>query len=230
MLRNEMRVDPQAYAADIDIEFETGPRYRFGATTITQDAIDDSLVRRYLRYQEDEPFNATELLRTQFALDDSQYFSTVEVLPEDRDREKHIVPVSIVAEPNRRHRYQYGVGYGTDTEVRGTVAWENRRVNTSRSPLPHGNEGAPRTAQSLDARYIVPIGDPATEKFTLQLTGEHERLADIDDQTINFMPSIHARAPLLVRRAVLAARDLRRAAAHASRSSSRRAASTSRPC
>ena len=77
---------------DVDIEFETGERYRFGKTTITQDAIDESLARRFLRYHENDPFNATELLRTQFALDDSLYFSTVEVLPEDRDRDNHIVP------------------------------------------------------------------------------------------------------------------------------------------
>jgi len=189
MLRNEMRVDPQAFAANIAIEFETGERYRFGKTTIRQDAIDEPLARRYVRYQENDPFNANELLRTQFALDDSLYFSTVEVLPEDRDRENHIVPVIIVAEPNRKHRVQYGVGYGTDTQVRGTVAWENRRVNTRGHRFRTEIKGA-ATAQSLDARYIVPIGDPATEKFTLQLTGEHERRADVDDHTIDFMPNI----------------------------------------
>ena len=189
MLRNEMRVDPQAYVANVSIEFETGERYRFGETTIRQDAIDEPLARRYLRYQENDPFNASELLRTQFALDDSLYFSTVEVLPGDRDRENHIVPVSILAEPNRKHRVQFGVGYGTDTQVRGTVAWENRRVNTRGHRFRTEIKGA-ATAQSLDARYIVPIGDPATEKFTLQLTGEHERRADVDDHTIDFMPSI----------------------------------------
>ena len=189
MLRNEMRVDPQSYVANVSIEFETGERYRFGETTITQDAVDEPLARRYLRYQENDPFNATELLRTQFALDDSLYFSTVEVLPGDRDRENHVVPVSILAEPNRKHRVQYGVGYGTDTQVRGTVAWENRRVNTRGHRFRTEIKGA-ATAQSLDARYIVPIGDPATEKFTLQLTGEHERRADVDDHTIDFMPNI----------------------------------------
>src|SRR5689334_8310136 len=129
MVRSEMRVDPASHVADIDISLETGERYRFGATTITQDAIDESLVRRFLRYHQDEPFNATELLRTQFALDDSQYFSTVEVLPEERDKDEHIVPIAITAEPNRKSHYQFGIGYGTDTEVRGTAAWENRRVN-----------------------------------------------------------------------------------------------------
>jgi translocation and assembly module TamA len=189
MVRNEMRVDPASHVADIDISLETGSRYRFGATTITQDAIDESLVRRFLRYRQDEPFNASELLRTQFALDDSQYFSTVEVLPEERDRDEHIVPVSITAEPNRKSRYQFGVGYATDTEVRGTAAWENRRVNR-RGHRFRTEIRAAAVEQSLDARYIVPIGDPATEKFTLQLTGLNQRLADVDSRSINFMPNL----------------------------------------
>jgi translocation and assembly module TamA len=195
MVRSEMRVDPQAYTAEVDIEFETGERYTFGETTIDQNAIDEPLVRRFLRYQPGQPFDATQLLRTQFALDDSQYFSTVEVLPEDRDRERHTVPVIISAEPNRRNRYSFGVGYGTDTEIRGTAAWEDRRINT-RGHRFRTEIKASALTQSLDGRYIVPIGDPATEKFTLQLTGEHERLADIDDRSINFIPSYtHVRGP-----------------------------------
>ncbi len=187
MVRNEMRVDPQNYTANIAIEFETGARYFFGATTITQDVIDEALARRFMRFKENDAFNAGELLRTQFALDDSQYFSTVEVLPEDRNRETHIVPITITAEPNRRHRIQYGVGYGTDTEVRGTVSWEDRLVNR-RGHRFRTEVRAAALEQALDARYIIPIGDPAVEKFTLQLTGKHRRLADVDDRSLNFTP------------------------------------------
>jgi translocation and assembly module TamA len=195
MTRNEMLVDPKARVAQIHIDLETGERYRFGETSIEQRAIDEKLVRRFVRYQPDQPFDANELLRTQFALDDSQYFSTVEVLPEDRDRENHTVPVSITAEPNRRSRYQFGVGYGTDTEVRGTASWENRLVNR------HGHRfrtevRAATLEQSVDARYIIPIGDPATEKFTMQLTGLQERRADTDTRDIDFTPSFtHIRGP-----------------------------------
>src|SRR6187549_2841295 len=46
MVKNEMRVDPVARVADVTIEFETGSQYKFGATTIRQDAIDESLARR----------------------------------------------------------------------------------------------------------------------------------------------------------------------------------------
>jgi translocation and assembly module TamA len=188
MLRNEMRVDPRAHSAEVAIEFETGERYFFGATTITQDVIDESLARRFVRYKEGDEFNAGELLRTQFALDDSLYFSTVEVRPLDRDPTTHVVPVSITADPNRRHRYQYGVGYGTDTEVRGTASWEDRRVNR-RGHRFRTEIRAAALEQALDSRYVIPIGDPAVEKFTLQLTGKHERLADVDDRSLNFTPS-----------------------------------------
>ncbi|HTU67981.1 MAG TPA: BamA/TamA family outer membrane protein [Steroidobacteraceae bacterium] len=188
MIRSEMRVDPVSRVADIDISLETGERYRFGTTTIHQDAVDEGLVRRFVRYRQDEPFNASELLRTQFALDDSLYFSTVEVLPELRDTDEHIVPISITAEPNRRNRFEYAVGYGTDTEARGTAAWENRLVNR-RGHRFRTEVRAAALDQSADARYIVPIGDPAIEKFTLQFTGEHERRADTDDRNLDFMPN-----------------------------------------
>ena len=195
MTRNEMLVDPQARTARIHIDFETGGKYVFGETTFKQDAIDERLARRFLRYKPGQDYDATELLRTQFALDDSQYFSTVDVLPEDRNRDTLTVPIDITAEPNRPSRYQFGVGYGTDTEVRGTVSWENRLVN----PRGHRFRTELRAAaleQSIDARYIVPIGDPATEKFTLQLTGLHDRQADTDNRDINFTPSYtHVRGP-----------------------------------
>ncbi|MDF3020043.1 MAG: hypothetical protein K0Q92_1346 [Steroidobacteraceae bacterium] len=195
MTRNEMRVDPKTRVAQVYIDFETGERYRFGETSISQDAIDEKLVRRFLRYQPNQLFDATELLRTQFALDDSQYFATVDVLPQDRDREQHIVPVDITAEPNRRSRYQFGVGYGTDTEARGTASWENRLVNR-RGHRFRTEIRAATLEQSVDARYIVPVGDPATEKFTLQLTGLKERRADTENRDINFAPSFtHIRGP-----------------------------------
>src|SRR5207249_8899236 len=61
-----------------------------------------------------------QVLRTQFALDDSQYFSNLEVLPAEPDRTTRIVLVNIHADPSRRHHYSFGPGYATDTGARGT--------------------------------------------------------------------------------------------------------------
>ncbi len=189
LVRNELLVDPPTHTASVALELDTGVRYRFGATTIEQDVIDETLVRRYMRYAQDDLFDATELLRTQFALDDSQYFSTVEVLPEERDRNEHIVPVSIRAQANRRNRYSYGVGYGTDTEARGTLTWDNRRVNRSGHRF-RAELKAAAESQSLQTRYLIPIGDPAVEKLSFELNAGREELADLTTRSFDFRPSV----------------------------------------
>ena len=189
LTRSELRVDPAGYVAVASLHMATGVRYRFGATTLEQDTINEALARRFLRYREADLFDATELLRTQFALDDSQYFSTVEVLPGDPDREAHTVPISIRAEANRRDRYQFGIGYGTDTRARGTVTWDNRRVN-ARGHRFRIEAKAATAVQSLDARYVIPIGDPAVEKFSTRLTADNEELADIRARSLEFEPSV----------------------------------------
>ena len=112
---SELAVDPAARTARARISLATGERYRFGPTTIEQNVVRDSLMRRYLRYREGDWYSAEALLRTQFALDDSQYFSLAEVLPAERDRRSRVVPIRITAEKNRRHLYTISAGYGTDT-------------------------------------------------------------------------------------------------------------------
>ena len=189
MVRSELRVDPQAHTASATLELETGERYRFGATSIEQDAVDERLVRRFIRYKTNDPFDLTQLLRTQFALDDSQYFSNVEVLPGTADKSTRIVPVSIRADLSRRYRYTFGVGYATDTQERVTATWEDRRVNRLGHRFNVELEAAP-LAKSLKSRYIVPIGDPALEKLQFELTSEQQQLADVDAKSFNFEPSI----------------------------------------
>src|SRR5580704_3935354 len=81
MAASVLLVDPQKHTASVTLTLDTGTRYYFGETTIEQDTVKNSLVRRYLRYKEGDYFDMSLLLRTQFALDDSQYFATLEVLP-----------------------------------------------------------------------------------------------------------------------------------------------------
>jgi translocation and assembly module TamA len=190
LTRNELIVDPQSRKASIALEMQTGERYRFGATNIRQSAVNDALVRRYLRYKTGEPFDLTEILRTQFALDDAQYFANLEVLPGDPDRNAHLIPVNIKADPSRRNWYSIGGGYATDTGPRGTLTWENRRINTRGHRFSVLIQAAQVTKYHVQSNYIIPIGDPAVEKLTLQGVVEQRDLADVTTRSEYLQPGI----------------------------------------
>lgn len=187
--RNELLVDPAKLTAAVYLEMQTGPRYKFGATAIEQDAVEPALVRRFLRYQEGDYFDTVALLKTQFALDDSQYFSTVEIIPGTRDAETLTVPISITAQSTRRDRYSIGAGYGTDTRWRGTVTWDVRRVNR-KGHRARIEAVAANTERRLEGRYVIPVGDPALEKLSLEASASYEELADLEDELYELGPSL----------------------------------------
>ena len=176
---SELSVDPATHTARARLTLETGERYRFGPTTIEQNVVHNSLARRFLRYQEGDWYSAEALLRTQFALDDSQYFSLSEVLPGERDRVARVVPVRITSEPNKRHVYTVAVGYGTDTGARGTLGWENRRLNDHGHRLRAQVRGS-EIEDSVSLTYVVPWTDPALEKLSFELRAFDEQRADVE--------------------------------------------------
>jgi translocation and assembly module TamA len=188
LTENQMLVDTAARTAQLRLTLETGERYHFGAVSIEQSVIRPELMRRFLRFREGDPYSTTELLRTQFALDDSLYFATVEVLPVDRDREALSVPIRITAMPSRR-AFSFGPGYGTDTGVRGTLSFTDSRLNTRGHRL-FVEVRASAISRTFDTRYDMPMGDPALEKFSLQLVRREEEISVLDTTEISFTPSL----------------------------------------
>jgi translocation and assembly module TamA len=189
LLRNELQVDPVARRANVFLELDSGERYNFGATTLDQSAIRDAQLRRYLRYREGEPYDAGKLLRTQFALDDSQYFTSVEVTQGERDTATHSVPINISAK-TARNTYSIAAGYGTDTGVRGTLGWLNPHVNDRGHRLRLWWQ-ASQTKDNLNARYDVPIADPVLDKFSVQVLDQTEEVSTgVDTRELSVTPSV----------------------------------------
>ena len=189
LLQSELRVDPAALKADATLTLATGERYRFGATAIDQQVVDESLVRRFLRYREGDPFDQNLLLRTQFALDDSKYFASVDVQSGDPDRAQHTVPVSIHATAGHRDRYQFAAGYGTDTGPRGTFIWDRRLVNGSGDHFTTQLQ-ASEIIQQLQSQYIIPIGDPALDRFALGASVTQTIPGDLTNEDFAVGPSL----------------------------------------
>jgi len=186
--QNPLLVDVAQHSASIAIKLHTGPRYKFGEVSIEQSVIRPKLMERYLRFHQGEPYSVEQLLRTQFALDDSLYFSTVEVTPGNPDSASLTVPVSITAKRGTK-TLSLGAGYGTDTRVRGTLTWTDPRIN-DRGHRFRFEVKASQINSSLNARYDIPIGDPALEKFSLEAENEYEDKPAVDTNTFSLTPSI----------------------------------------
>ncbi|MCC7198714.1 MAG: BamA/TamA family outer membrane protein [Gammaproteobacteria bacterium] len=176
---SQLLVDVAAHEARAILVLETGERYRFGATRITQDVVKPALVERFLRWRKGDWFDSVALLRTQFALDDSEYFGLVEVLPGDRDREARTVPVQIKADAGDRYRWTIGAGYATDTRFRGTLGFRNRRVNDSGHRLDARVQYS-EVEQTATLTYTIPWDDPALEKLSFRLEAENTTNGDLE--------------------------------------------------
>jgi translocation and assembly module TamA len=181
LTKNDLIIDRQERRATAAIEVDTGKRYSYGTINVAQDVINDESMRRLLRMKEGDPYTLDSLLRTQYVLDDSQYFATVNIETGTVDREALTVPVTVSAEPNRRHRFATSLGYGTDTEVRGKFTWDNRRVNTAGHRFKMELLGS-SIIKSLGARYVIPVMDVALEKLEFTANVVEEEIGDTQSQ------------------------------------------------
>ncbi|GFE78128.1 outer membrane protein assembly factor [Steroidobacter agaridevorans] len=177
LTRHDLVIDRFERRATVDLEADTGERYLFGDIDIAQDVITDEAMRRLLRMQPGDPYTLDTLLRTQYTLDDTQYFSVVDIESGDPDPVTRTVPITVTAEPSRKHRYAASVGYGTDTKARGKFTWDNRRVNEDGHKFKLELLGS-SIVSDLTGRYVVPVMDIALEKLEFTGTLRDEELGD----------------------------------------------------
>ncbi|WP_380597134.1 autotransporter assembly complex protein TamA [Steroidobacter flavus] len=177
LTRHDLVIDRFERRATVDLEADTGERYLFGDIDIAQDVITDEAMRRLLRMHPGDPYTLDTLLRTQYVLDDTQYFSVVDIESGDPDPATRTVPIKVTAEPGRKHRYAASIGYGTDTKVRGKFTWDNRRVNEDGHKFKLELLGS-SIVTDLTGRYIIPVMDIALEKLEFTGTLRDEELGD----------------------------------------------------
>jgi translocation and assembly module TamA len=163
---HEIRVDLENYRAEIDLEIDTGRRYRLGVITIDQDILDPALLARYIRIDPGDPYSTRTLLEIQSALTASEYFSEVDIQADPQQARDYAIPVHIKLTARREDKYTFGAGYGTDTGARGQIGWERRYIN------PQGHHTAvelrgSEIERSLSAGYFIPIRNPRTDQYAI---------------------------------------------------------------
>jgi translocation and assembly module TamA len=182
------RIDvyPEEHVADIALRFDSGVRYAFGRTELTQDVLTGGLAASYLDdFREGEPYDAGRLTDAYAALASSGYFETIDVRPMPADATTRTIPVAVTLTSSARMQTSYGIGYQTDTGPRFRFARTNRRVNDRGHQLGINLQLSPVISE-LTTTYRMPLRDSRSEWLAFDAGIEHEDTETSNSERIEF--------------------------------------------
>lgn len=177
-----VEIDLNAYVARVYLDIDSGPRYSFGEVSLEQDVLEPELLQRYIPFKTGDPYSLDQVLRLQQALHDSNYFTIAEVSPGTALVDSKEVPIYVTLTPRKRHRYNFGLGYGTDTGARAKFGWRMPRVNEKGHRLDTGVEVS-EIGYKLSANYRIPVLNPRTDQLVYSINKERED-TDTSDSTL----------------------------------------------
>ncbi len=175
--KRRLEVEPETNSARIELVLDSGPRYRYGEIDFDETVVSESFLRRYLPFEQGQPYVASELLDLQYRLDDSNYFQSVSVRARRQQASDRRIPVEVDLEARPKHRYTFGIGFGTDTGARVSFGRDTRYTNDSGHRLEMVAQVAQRATEA-EARYVIPLTEPWRERLALETSLTEEEVGD----------------------------------------------------
>ncbi len=168
LVQHQVLVDPVANNARIQFHLDTGPQYRIGQVSFSQDLLDETLLRRYVDFKPGVVYDPDLLLGLQGRLLGSEYYSAVEIVPRlDQASADHEVPVDVIATRNMPNKYRIGVGFATDVGPRLSMDWQRRYLNRWGHRLRTELSLSPALS-SLALDYRIPLHDPTRDYLIIK--------------------------------------------------------------
>lgn len=172
-LKHAILVDVAKGSARIELQYDTGPRYRFGEITLPDTVISTKVLKKMLPFKTGDPYDSNLLITLSQTLRDSNYFSDVLVTPQKHDMHDQQVPVSLTLTPRRRNSYEIGGGFGTDTGPRLIASWKNHYFNRKGHRIETRLRLSP-VLSSLTASYILPYFRSRDAELGISTSLSHE--------------------------------------------------------
>lgn len=171
----ELLIDPDAEVADINLHFDSGPRYRLGQVHFDhENALDEDFLQRFVRFVPGMPYSTERLAELSRELRESGYFQEVLVDADpDEVNEDLQIPVEVLVRARKPRTLNLGLGFSTDIGPRATAGWTQHWVNPR--GLRRGIDAqVAEPQQSLSGWYEFPLTPPMTDKLRLSSSIENE--------------------------------------------------------
>lgn len=195
--RQRLAVDPRAGVADIELVYQSGPRYRLGAVSFNGDTVlDNDLLQRMVSFKPGTPYDSQLVAELTNDLQSSGYFEGVRVDAAPTAAVNDQVPVAVNLETRKPRTLGLGLGFSTDVGPRGKANWTRHWVNPQGHSYGWEAElSAPR--QNVGLWYDVPLDPPLTDKLRFAGGYQNEELAGTDtvSQLLTVGPEWHSKLP-----------------------------------
>ncbi|NMY71517.1 autotransporter assembly complex family protein [Pseudomonas sp. WS 5414] len=195
--RQQLSVDPLAGVADIELVYDSGPRYALGKVSFTGDSLfDEDLLRRMVPFKNGAPYDSELIAELNQALQSSGYFEGVRVDAAPTAAEHEVIPVAVLLETRKPRTMGLGLGYSTDVGPRVKANWTRHWVNPQGHSYGWEAEvSAPR--QNVGLWYDIPLDPPLTDKLRFAGGYQNEEISGTDtlSKLLTVGPEWHSKLP-----------------------------------
>ncbi|HHP0481158.1 TPA: autotransporter assembly complex protein TamA [Vibrio campbellii] len=188
---SRLEVVPELNEANVRLHYDSGIRYHFGKVEILGSQIWEDRVDSLRPFKTGEPYLVSEVGEYNQNLSNTDWFSSVFVEPDltklDDGRD---LPIKVSLAPAAKNQIETGIGYSTDTGVRGTLKWKKPWV----SARGHSFDTAlslSKPEQTITAGYKIPLDDVLHEYYQLQFGLKHLDNRDTESLESNLAVERH---------------------------------------
>ena len=179
MSTHTVEVDAQKHAATINLTYNSDQRYRFGHIESDENQFDVALIDALRPFNEGDYFDLSLLQTFQGALQQTRFFSSVIVKPNLEEAVDKTIPLSVRMYPAKRHNFDVGLGFSTDTEERVSLTWRSPKLNRNGHSQETRLEYSP-VNPSGRISYNIPLTHPLNDILQLTARLEENEFGDID--------------------------------------------------
>jgi translocation and assembly module TamA len=149
-------VRPDENSAEVDLRYESGPRYKFGDVRFAGDApFTEGFLEDFIPWRKGAYFNSEQVLNLQQRLVDADYFELVSVQPALDEKKDGQVPIDVLLHRDERTVYSGEVYYSTDfgagVRVGAQRRWLNKKGHKAGAELEYSQR-----LQEAALRYQIP--------------------------------------------------------------------------
>ncbi|NUT81816.1 MULTISPECIES: autotransporter assembly complex protein TamA [Pseudomonas] len=195
--RQKLLVDPQAGIADIELIYDSGPRYALGPVSFEGDTpFDEELLQRMVPFKAGTAYDSELIAQLNQALQSSGYFEGVRVDAAPTAATDNVIPVAVKLDTRKPRTMGLGLGFSTDVGPRAKANWTRHWVNPQGHSYGWEAEvSAPR--QNVGLWYDVPLDPPLTDKLRYAGGYQYEELAGTDSlsKLLTVGPEWHSKLP-----------------------------------